>query len=307
MSSMDVNNTPKNNTLKKSKKRNNSTHRASSNQLYSLEQEDDNLENLPINHPEWKNISQLYLRGNKLKVLYAYTLPPQLSILDVRDNGLETIIGEFPKTLKRLKLDRNNLKYLPNIPSSVKYTIKHNPIITKTVQEILNDELFIREKRIFWLSLNTNRKLFTKDEQPYVRFFSKEDFEIITNTMYLILNVDDVCRDSIGTDYIDKILMLNNPQNILIEIEHRRIVAFSVFNIKESHIDIDILCSSERNKGGGTRILNYIKEYFSRHRSLEKILLDSLAGSRAYYLKMGFVNSKIHTIHHLRPMEFTRA
>lgn len=307
MSSMYVNNAPKKSTLK-SKKRNNSTkRRASSNQLYSLEQEDDNLENLPINHPEWKNISQLYLRGNKLKILYAYTLPPQLSILDVRDNGLETIIGEFPKTLKRLKLDRNNLKYLPNIPSSVNYTIKHNPIIEKTVNDILNSELSITEKKIFWLSLNTNRKLFTKDEQPYVRFFSKEDFEIITNTMYLILNVDDVCRDSIGTDYIDKILMLNNPQNILIEIEDRRIVAFSVFNIKEGHIDIDILCSSEKNKGGGTRILNYIKEYFSRHRSLEKILLDSLAASRAYYQKMGFDNSKIHTIRHLRPMEFTRA
>ena len=94
MASMDVNNTPKNNTLKKSKRRNNSTHRARSKE-HILDYEDKGLKELPVKNENWENATKLKLRGNNLIVLYAYTLPPNLVTLDVRDCKIKYIIGGF--------------------------------------------------------------------------------------------------------------------------------------------------------------------------------------------------------------------
>jgi len=309
---MDVN-YPKNNTLKNSKRRNNYTRRLNS-KAHRLDYEDKGLKELPVKNENWEFATELNLRGNNLIVLYAYALPENLVTLDVRDCEIKYIIGGFPKTLKTLKLDRNDLKYLPDIPPTVKYTIKHNPISDKTVKDVLGPMLAIKEKTIYWITVDTNERQFKEKERAHINFFSEGDFEIITTTMYLILDLTRVCHRLIDKAHFDTAFILGSRQHIILEIEDGRVIAFSIFNIEPTHIEIQIICSATENRGGGTRIFNTIKGYFTKHKGLEKIKLDSIDEAKGYYEKLGFRLKKEFeemnengTVANTYPMEFHRS
>jgi predicted GNAT family N-acyltransferase len=290
----------KRNTSKRSANSRSSTKKASNKSLNKssknsnisnvLEYSNKNLKEFPVDDPNWATATILLMESNNLEVLDASQLPRRLQLLDLRNNKIREVKGTFPDTLETLWLDENKLEYSPTIPSSIKhFTIYENPLKQITIKDIIKDETNLKTKKIYWFTPHTNRGLFKKYEldQLHIHFKSDKEFEVIKDTMDLILNKNTVCREKISHSYINEIR--KTTQHIILEVYNDEVVAFAILNITESYIKVDIICSDLSNKGGGSRIMNIIQAYFEGHKKLQKIILQSVADARAFYEKKGFV------------------
>ena len=264
-----------------------------------LEYESKGLATLPRDDPNYSKATVLLMRDNKLKTFDASELPPRLTYLDLSENTeLEHIIGTFPETLEGLILDGTNLATLPPIPSNLTtLAIENTPIgnqlgIRTTLSTRKNINAVVKkpntsEKYIEWTAIDYSRNIFTEEEQYKIGFLSVKDFiqrkEEIKSE---IMSNEKLCRSIIGKDYLNTIL--DTTTNVIVEKESGIIVAFCFFHINPSSLYIDIICSSQANKGGGSRILDILLKYMKVHEDIKTINLESVHDSIGFYEKKRF-------------------
>lgn len=259
-----------------------------------LEYESKGLTSLPRDDPNYSKATVLLMRDNKLKALDASQLPPNLTYLDLSENAeLEIITGSFPETLEGLMLDGTNLATLPPIPSNLTtLAIQDTPIgaklgIRSTLSSRKNINALSTEKYIEWIAIDYSRNIFTEEEQSKIKFLAVKDFiERKEGIKSEIMSNESLCRNLIQKDYLNTIL--DNTTNVIFEMESGTIMAFCFFHINPSSLYIDIICSSQANKGGGSRILDILLKYMKGHEEIKTINLDSVYDSIGFYEKKRF-------------------
>ena len=259
-----------------------------------LEYESKGLMSLPRDDPNYSKATVLLMRDNKLKTLNASELPSSLTYLDLSENTeLDQITGTFPETLEGLMLDGTNLATLPPIPSNLTtLAIQDTPIgaklgIRTTLSSRKNINALSSEKYIEWIAIDYSRNIFTEEEQSKIKFLPVKDFiERKEGIKSEILSNESLCRNLIQKDYLNTIL--DNTTNVIFEMESGTIMAFCFFHINPSSLYIDIICSSQANKGGGSRILDILLKYMKGHEEIKTINLDSVYDSIGFYEKKRF-------------------
>jgi len=253
-----------------------------------LTYENKGLTSFPDTDPDWSSAKILFMQSNNLEFLDASKLPRNLELLDLRNNKISKIKGEFPETLTTLWLDENQLSQIPSIPLTIKsFTYDGNPIIEKNIlQNTFNTNK--NKKHILWFSSDNNTSKFndTDIDNFNIKFNSNESFNNIKASVQRLLNTNITCRAKLGKEYV--INAINDAENIILEILNDNIVGIGLFNITSMIINIDMVCSNQTNKGGGSRIMNMIFSYFNNHLEYTKITLKSLTGARSFYEAKGF-------------------
>lgn len=263
---------------------------------------DQDLTALPTDIPAYAATEYLSLRGNKIHTLDASALPRTLRALDLRENGLREITGEFPDTLRFLYLDDNRLRKVPeNLPEDiVQVTFTKNPLKKESV---LGDVIeAFEDQTIIWLT--------TEAEAHKLNEMDMESFIVMTwpDTVFDQICLDSkvfikksICRDQITDEYIDS--HLQSTKHLLLEIHRQEVLGMAIFDVRDTTIFVHLLCSSPRAPGGGTRIMKALIQYFKNHPTLTAIRLESVAGAKAFYSKIGFTPCFDG---HLCPMEYQR-
>jgi hypothetical protein len=209
-------------------------------------------------------------------------------------------------------LDSTSLTVLPPIPSNLTTLGLHETpignqlgikgiIVTKReIQDLVKSRN--TGKYIEWTAIDYSRDIFTEEEQYTIGFLPVKEFverkeeiksEIMENTA--------LCRSLIGKDYLNT--MLDNTTNVILEKDSNTIVAFCFFHINPSSLYIDIICSSQANKGGGSRILDKLISYMKAHEEIKTINLESVHDSIGFYEKKRFKRCNAKK---LCPMVLTR-
>ena len=97
-----------------------------------LNSQDKGLTSLPLKEPSWSKLKILNLAGNNIEHIDASRLPPILEYLDLSDNPLRIIKGDFPETLKHLVLKNTRVGKLPLLPETLsELVIQGSPISKK--------------------------------------------------------------------------------------------------------------------------------------------------------------------------------
>ena len=131
------------------------------NQGRQLDLYNQGLDILPISNENWGQATLVILGGNQIEEFDAGQLPPTLTYLDLSDNPLRTITGEFnTPVLRNLILSRTTIHKLPVLPPSLeeliitdtpmaeKYSIRA-PVIDKNLFKRLSNFPFISESKEF--------------------------------------------------------------------------------------------------------------------------------------------------------------
>jgi hypothetical protein len=261
------------------------------------------LDSLPVDSPKYATAKYLVLRDNDIHTLNAAALPRGLIALDMRKNGLRTITGDFPESLEYLFLDNNRLREVPTYPEGVvECTITGNPLRgDNVIQNMLED---ITERTILWLTTEGERDKISEEDLAELG----PRLLIYPDDIYLKVCMDSktfirksICRDQISDEYMDS--HLSTTKHLLIEVVNRDVVGMAIFDVRADTIFVHLLCASPRAPGGGTRLMKMLKQYMRNHPQLAAIRLESVAGAKAFYTKIGFTPCFDG---HLCPMEFRR-
>lgn len=284
-------NTSKNNSksISKNKSKSGSKNKSQShNTSVVLTYENKGLTEFPDSDPDWTSTKILLMKSNNLEILDASKLPRNLELLDLRYNKIREVKGEFPETLTTLWLDENQLSQLPVLPATVTaFTYDGNPIVEKNILSNSFNTNKSKKYLIWFSSENATTKFNDIDINGLnIKFNTDDNFNSIKTSIEKILDKKTTCRDKIGRDYINK--SIKDAENIIVEVLNDTIVAFSVFTIYPASIYIDVICSNQTNKGGGSRIINMILSYFNNHPEYHKITLQSLTDARSFYETKGF-------------------
>ena len=211
-------------------------------------------------------------------------------------------------------LDGTSIASLPPIPSNLttlglyetpigsQLGIKGILVTKREIQKLYVNPNNASKKYIEWTAIDYSRDIFTEEEQYTIGFLPVKEFverkeeiksEIMSNTA--------LCRSLIGKDYLNT--MLDNTTNVILEKDSNTIVAFCFFHINPSSLYIDIICSSQANKGGGSRILDKLISYMKAHEEIKTINLESVHDSIGFYEKKQFKRCNAKK---LCPMVLTR-
>lgn len=257
---------------------------------------------LPTDTPGYATLEYLSLRGNKIHTLDASVLPRTLRVLDLRENGLREITGDFPDTLRFLYLDDNRLRKVPEtLPEDiVQVTFTKNPLKKESV---LGDVIeAFEDQTILWLTTQGEQHKLAEEDMATMTIMTWPDSvfnQICMDSKVFIKK--SICRDQITDEYIDS--HLQTTKHLLLEIDHQEVLGMAIFDVRDSTIFVHLLCSSPRAPGGGTRIMKALMKYFKNHPTLTSIRLESVAGAKAFYSKIGFTPCFDG---HLCPMELQR-
>ena len=99
---------------------------------------DKELTELPRGNDEWGKATIIILRGNKIRELNTSFLPETLEYLDLSDNPLERIIGDFTRFpgLHHLILENTNIRKLTRLPHTLKlFDIRGTPVAKERARE----------------------------------------------------------------------------------------------------------------------------------------------------------------------------
>lgn len=269
---------------------------------YVLNLADQDLTAPPTENPAYAAAEYLSLRGNKIQTLNASALPRTLRVLDLRENGLREITGEFPDTLRFLYLDDNRLRKVPeDLPEGiVQVTFTKNPLKKESV---LGDVIeAFEDQTILWLTTQGEQHKLAEEDMATTTIMTWPDtvFDQICLDSKVFIK-KSICRDQITDEYIDS--HLQTTKHLLLEINRKEVLGMAIFDVRESTIFVHLLCSSPRAPGGGTRIMKALMNYFKNHPTLTAIRLESVAGAKAFYSKIGFTPCFDG---HLCPMEYQR-
>jgi len=263
-----------------------------------LEYTSKGLTTLPRDDPNYSTATILLMKDNLLTTLNASELPRNLTYLELSDNAeLTTITGTFPATLDALMLDGTNITEIPILPGNLStLAVNDTPVgREKGIRSTIHTKREIDEltrpvntsKYIEWTAIDYSRAIFTEEEQYQIRFLpSKEFAEEKEKFKNAILKNSSLCRSTIGKDYIET--MIDNTSNIISEKIGDTVLAFCLFHINPSSIYIDVICSSQINKGGGSRIIDKIISYMKNHPEILSINLESISDSIGFYEKKRF-------------------
>lgn len=268
-----------------------------------LDLADQGLDALPLDAEGYATTRYLILRNNDLHTLNAAALPRGLIALDMRKNGLRTIIGEFPATLEYLFLDNNRLREVPTYPESVvECTVTGNPLRGDNIIENMLED--ISERTILWLTTEGERDKIAEEDLaelgPRLLIYPDETYlKVCMDSKAFIRK--SICRDQISDEYMDS--HLSTTKHLLLEVNNQDVVGMAIFDVRADTIFVHLLCASPRAPGGGTRLMKMLKQYMRNHLSLTAIRLESVAGAKAFYTKIGFTPCFDG---HLCPMEYQR-
>jgi hypothetical protein len=264
------------------------------------------LSSLPTTHPKYADTTVLILRDNNLEVLDASKLPRNLTVLDLRNNKIRSITGNFPKTLEFLWLENNKLERLPPFPEHIiSVDTDGNPLKKDNLLEL--ELKGITDRKLIWMTTEKSKPLFSPDDFKHTtlayRFYPEEAFDAIKGDGKEFIE-KTICRDAISESYLKR--SIESAEQLLLEVEKERPTAMATFKADPDYevITISLLCSKQDNKGGGSRILKQIQDYFFNHPlSYDKVTLESLPGARGFYEHMGFERCIDHD---LCPMQYKR-
>jgi len=261
------------------------------------------LRELPKKHPKYATAEVLILKDNNLTELNASDLPRNLKILDVRNNKIASITGEYPKTLERLWLDDNKLREVPIVPQHVQIvSTDGNPI---KVENLMEKELEgFTDRSLVWMTSDGLQPLFNEEDfkipDLHFRFYSGAAFGATKNAGKEFME-DSICRGTISRGYLHS--SVERAEHMILDVVGGKIKAVAVFNYNTNDIHVALLCSASDNRGGGSRILKALKDYFHNHPYLDHISLDSVPEAKGFYDKMGFTRCLKDQ---LCPMEYRR-
>jgi Leucine-rich repeat (LRR) protein len=109
---------------------------------------DKELTELPTDNDEWGIATIIILRGNQIRELDTSFLPETLEYLDLSDNPLERILGDFTRfpKLQRLILENTALRKLTRLPETLEeFDIRGAPVAKeRATDNVLTDIAEIR-------------------------------------------------------------------------------------------------------------------------------------------------------------------
>ena len=109
---------------------------------------DKELTELPRDNDEWGIATIIILRGNQIRELDTSFLPATLEYLDLSDNPLERIVGDFTRFpgLQRLILENTTLRKLTRLPETLEeFDIRGTPVAKeRATDNVLTDIAEIR-------------------------------------------------------------------------------------------------------------------------------------------------------------------
>ena len=109
---------------------------------------DKELTELPADNDEWGIATIIILRGNQIRELDTSFLPASLEYLDLSDNPLERIVGDFTRfpALQRLILENTALRKLTRLPETLEeFDIRGAPVAKeRATGNVLTDIAEIR-------------------------------------------------------------------------------------------------------------------------------------------------------------------
>lgn len=275
-----------------------------------LDLSDENIYGLPTAHPNYEKVRLLFLKNNRISILDASLLPPNLELLDVENNLIHEIRGTFPQTLTALWLDNNKLTKLPKFPAHITDLRTEGNPIEEGSSASADASSSNYQKTFHWYSQSKYRDNYTDDEQIQFNLNFLDEIKYSNNLRKLkaMINVSSLCHQKINDDYFDAAVDVSDE--FCVEKKNKRIIAFALLKRKSSILHIDLLCSSPSNPGGGSRILNKIFLYFAGHPELKKITLNSLPSAVQFYESKQFrrcIQGEMCPMEYIRRESVTRS